>query len=205
MYLRFSTFFSSVQESPWYTEFLTPVVEQIVPNANLLDIGTGSGKLLQLAASKRKAICTGTDTDSQMLDEAVKKLNGTNARLIKTEKQEPLPFSSNSFDCVTICNLLFLLDDKSASQIIDEAFRVLKPTGKLIVLTPTGANNIQKLAQQYHSIQNLSIYLWYLTTKRKAREWTVKQKLLKYSRLNNLKYKQTLVLQGFAEIGILEK
>jgi ubiquinone/menaquinone biosynthesis C-methylase UbiE len=71
-----NSFFSNVQEAPWYVEFLEPVVSQIPPFTKVLDIGTGSGKLLQLLLNEKNSDCTGIDTSESMLAEAEKKLKG---------------------------------------------------------------------------------------------------------------------------------
>jgi hypothetical protein len=41
--MSFSTFFSTLQEAPWYRSFINPVIDEINTSGKLLDIGTGSG------------------------------------------------------------------------------------------------------------------------------------------------------------------
>lgn len=139
--MTFAKFFSGVQESPWYRQFLNPVVEEVEEGAVLLDIGTGSGKLLQILTKDRRVKCVGVDTSPSMLQEAKKKLVGMSAELYEIKAQAPLPFEPNSFDQVTICNVLFNLPTSSVDLILEEAFRVLKKGGKVLVLTPTGNGN----------------------------------------------------------------
>jgi len=47
-----------------------------------------------------------------------------------------LPFANESFDLVTSIELIEHLSSQHATQTIKEAYRVLKPNGKLIVTTP---------------------------------------------------------------------
>ncbi|MCB9211583.1 MAG: class I SAM-dependent methyltransferase [Ignavibacteriales bacterium] len=202
--MNFSTFFSLVQEAPWYRQFLNPVIDEINKEADLLDIGTGTGKLLQILSEENKVNCYGTDTSSSMLEEAKKKLRNTNVKLQKLEANERLPFENNRFEFITICNVLFNLTQNSIDHILMEALRVLKRGGKIIVLTPTGKGNIITLTKRYLSIKNLGIYIWFYATKRRADLWTKDKYLLEFSK-QNLTYKHKNILNGFAQVEVLEK
>ncbi len=70
--MKFSKFFSNIQEAPWYRSFLNPVINEIGVEGKVLDIGTGSGKLIQILSTENALDCTGVDTNSEMLDEAKK-------------------------------------------------------------------------------------------------------------------------------------
>ena len=82
--MKFSKFFSNLQEAPWYRAFLNPVIDQIGTEGKLLDIGTGSGKLIQILATEKGLDCVGVDTDSNMLTEAKEKLKNMMKRKFKT-------------------------------------------------------------------------------------------------------------------------
>jgi len=107
--MKFSKFFSNIQETPWYRSFLNPVINEIRREGKLLDIGTGSGKLIQIISKEKHINCIGVDTNSEMLKEAKIKLKGTNTRLLKIKANTKLPFNDNSFSYVTICSVLFHL------------------------------------------------------------------------------------------------
>ncbi len=204
--MSFSTFFSKLQESPWYYDFLSPIINSIDNDSTLLDIGTGSGKMLQLLFEKKQVTGVGVDTSASMLEEAKKKLQNTKFLLKQIDAGKDYPFKNNSFDYVTICSVLFnLKNQKSVDQILSEALRVLKKGGKIIILTPTGKGNIFKLTKHYFSIKNKSIYIWYNATKRNGKTWTKEMYLSKYSAKNNLTYKQKEVLNGFAQIETIIK
>ena len=81
--MKFSKFFSNLQEALWYRSFLNPVINEIGIKGKLLDIGTGSGKLIQILSTEIGMDCTGVDTNSKMLAEAKKKLRNINAELIE--------------------------------------------------------------------------------------------------------------------------
>ena len=94
-YLSFSHFFSKVQETHWYREFLTPVLDEISFGASVLDIGTGSGKLLGLLRKLKEVHATGIDTNQNMLDEAMLKVGSLGVALQKVEPGEKLNIKKN--------------------------------------------------------------------------------------------------------------
>ena len=199
----FSNFFSYVQETPWYYQFLSPVVDEIDQGSKLLDIGTGTGKLLQMAVKKKNVNGIGIDTDESMLHKAKKKLNNVNVELIKIESTNNYPFKNHVFETITICNVLFNLDHNSNIDILTEVLRILKKEGKIVVLTPTGISNLFSLTKNYFSLNNLSIYIWFYATRNRAGPWTKNKLLFKFSEKNNLKYKKKIILNGFAQVEII--
>ena len=66
-------FFRYVQDAPWYSHFLNPVLQSLqnLPeNAKVLDVGTGAGKLLERGLSQTSLRWEGADIDPAMLAEA---------------------------------------------------------------------------------------------------------------------------------------
>lgn len=201
----FSKFFSSLQEAPWYRQFLNPVLDEISKDSSLIDIGTGSGKMLEILYKEKNVKSVGTDTESHMLTEAKKKLRNTNAELHLIPSGDDLPFGNNSFDNVTICSVLFHMKEKDIDHILNNSLQVLKEGGKIIVLTPTGNGNIVKLSKNYFSSKNTGIYIWYNATKNRARQWTKRKYLSEYASKHKLDYKSKIVMNGFAQLELLEK
>lgn len=202
--MNFSNFFSTVQESKWYQEFLRPVVEEVSDHSKLLDIGTGSGKLLQILTKEKNADCTGVDTSESMLAEARIKLKNQSVKLIKIEPDTPLPFETNSFDSISICNVLFHMKEANVHFILNEAKRVLKKGGKIIVLTPTGQKGWLRLTFAFLSWSNRSIYIWYFATKKNATTWLDKGYLPAYAQAQKLNYQHRITLRGFAQVETLQ-
>lgn len=196
--MKFSSFFSKLQEAPWYRLFLNPVIDTIENNSNVLDIGTGSGKMLEILAKEKNALCTGTDTDINMLSEAQLKLDGTTVALVLTEAGKPLPFKNKKFDYITICSVLFHLDELTIHNMLNEYVQLLNKNGKIIILTPTGDKNLITLSKHFFSIKNTTIYIWYLATKRKAKLWQTNQYIKKYTTQKKRNYRQETVMNGFA-------
>jgi ubiquinone/menaquinone biosynthesis C-methylase UbiE len=140
----------------------TPSANQEV--SNILEIGCSVGRWIgTLAEQHPKATCWGIDYSYQMLKQAnrfwVKREElsvdlsdkGFSELLIKGKqldnlqfglaKAEKLPFDENSQDLVLNSFLIDRLENPTAA--LEEMYRVLKPKGKLIVITPL---NFQKTA-----------------------------------------------------------
>ena len=203
--MNFSTFFSKLQESPWYYQFLTPVLNEIDSGSIILDIGAGSGKMLQLLSEEKQVTGVGIDTDQSMLDEAKKKLANTTIQLQQINAGEDYPYGDASFDGVTICNVLFNLKEEAVNHILSEALRVVRTNGKIIILTPTGKSNSINLTRHFFSLKNTGIYIWYNATKKSAKTWSKEKYLHKYSTDHNLAYTKKITLKGFAQVEIITK
>ena len=203
--MKFSKFFSNLQESPWYREFLNPVMNCVGINSTLLDIGTGSGKMLEILFLEKNVNSVGTDTNRDMLNEAKIKLKNTTAELHLIKPGEPLKFEKHRFDYITICNVLFNLKKPAIDFMVEDALSLLKKNGQLLILTPTGKGNSIKLTRHYLSYKNKGIYVWYRATKKSAKNWTSENYLAGYTAKNKLKYKREFVMNGFAQLEIIER
>jgi ubiquinone/menaquinone biosynthesis C-methylase UbiE len=203
--MKFSKFFSSLQEAPWYRSFLNPVIDEIGTKGRLLDIGTGSGKLIQILSTENGVDCIGVDTDADMLIEAKKKLENLNVELVEIQPDTKLPFENNSFDYITICSVLFHLSEDSIDEMLKDSLQLLKEDGEIIILTPTGKENIWKLTKHFFSLKNRGVYIWYRATKKRALRWTAENYLAEYAARHELKYKRDVVMHGFAQLEVLNK
>jgi len=103
------------------------------PFDSLLDLGTGTGRLLELLAPVY-ARAIGVDASSDML--AVARANLDRAGVANAQVRlgdiQHLPFVRNSFDVVTIHQVLHYLDEPERA--IAEAARVLRPGGRLLIV-----------------------------------------------------------------------
>jgi len=170
-----------------------------------LDIGTGSGKMLEILFNEKNVYSAGTDTNKDMLKEAEEKLRNTSAKLHLIPAGEKLPFEKGSFDYVTVCSVLFHLKEKEIDHLLMGSLQVLKDAGRLIVLTPTGKGNMIKLSKNFFSLKNKSIFIWYRATKKRALIWSMNQYLKQFAANNKLKYKSQIVMHGFAQLEIISK
>ena len=103
------------------------------PFDSLLDLGTGTGRLLEfLAPLYARAI--GIDASADMLAVARANLDrtGVTRAQVRLGDIQHLPFVRNSFDVVTIHQVLHYLDEPERA--IAEAARVLRPGGRLLIV-----------------------------------------------------------------------
>lgn len=109
--------------------FLAATAPQV---GRLLDIGTGTGRLLEILAPSA-CLATGIDRSPEMLRLARGKLaaEGGQAAELRQADMRSLPFADGSFDTVTMQHVLHYSDDPAA--VLGEAARVVAPGGRLLV------------------------------------------------------------------------
>jgi ubiquinone/menaquinone biosynthesis C-methylase UbiE len=205
--------FIKATRSGWYPEFLKPVVDSVLANPTykqILDIGTGPGTLPQLLIAKNLAVqITGIDTSKNMIEVARKSVSHNNVFFQHQQENASLPFATQQFDAVTFCSVLFLLDDNTKSMLMNEALRVLKPEGKIIVLTPSGEKAILsalfEVWRYRFSVNNFTFLIWKLATTRRARKWKRQKWLENYALNNELKYTVSLAFNNNATVEIISK
>ncbi len=127
---RFHDSFSSGSERRWFSkwkrQFFSPL------KGNILEVGIGTGKSIEFY--NNDAQVTGIDFSGKMLQKAKEKLvkSGKGNIVLKQGNVETLEFEDNTFDyVVTSCVFCSVPDPVKG---LKEIKRVLKPTGKLIML-----------------------------------------------------------------------
>ena len=103
------------------------------PVQALLDIGTGTGRILELL-SPRIGRGVGIDQSHEMLAVARANLERTKCENCQVRQADlyRLPFAESDFDAAVIHQVLHFLDEPGAA--IHEAARVLAPGGRLLVI-----------------------------------------------------------------------
>jgi ArsR family transcriptional regulator len=103
------------------------------PFSRLLDIGTGTGRVLELLAPRIER-GVGVDRSHEKLSIARAKLErgGNSHCQVRHGDLFNLPFEPGSFDLVTIHQVLHYLDDPGAA--VSEAARMLSPGGRLLIV-----------------------------------------------------------------------
>ena len=113
---------------------------ELSANANVLDLGCGTGRLLNRLANQFPEITgTGLDLSPQMLRVA-RQNNRHRPRLIYLEgNAENLPFVEGQFDAVF--NTISFLHYPQPDQVLKEVARVLSPGGKFYLVDITFNNS----------------------------------------------------------------
>jgi len=126
-----SEVYDVVLEFPFYFQHLNEVLNHLAPQNNgiYLDLGCGTGNLLALARDNGYTFI-GVDLSSGMLKKAKEK--GIE-NLVKADVTR-LPFRNDCFDGITSVNVLYQL--KEPNKFLQEIYRVLKASGKIILSTP---------------------------------------------------------------------
>lgn len=106
----------------------------------LLDIGSGTGYLINLLSEKHEAQYTGLDLSPNMIKVANEK-NIKNATFIEGVSDN-LPFEDNTFDVVTCSQSFHHYPD--TDKALKEAYRVLKPNG-IYIISDTGVGPLKKV------------------------------------------------------------
>lgn len=100
---------------------------------DLLDIGTGTGRIVQVCAP-RVGRAIGVDLSREMLMVARSNLERAKLRncMVRHGNMYQLPLSGDSFDVVTVHQVLHYAEQPA--EVIREAARVLRPGGRLVVV-----------------------------------------------------------------------
>ena len=100
---------------------------------DVLEIGCGAGRIAAALAPMCRS-WVGADISARMLAHASKRLRKVpNARLVQLSSVSLVQFKDNSFDAVYCTSVFGHLDEMDRWQYIREAFRVLRPGGRLLV------------------------------------------------------------------------
>lgn len=116
---------------------------------HLLDIGTGTGRLLATLASEARS-ATGVDRSPEMLRLARGKLadSGSQAAQLVQADMLALPFADARFDTVILQHVLHFADNPAAA--LRETARVMAPAGKLLVADYAAHDHEQLRTEMQH-------------------------------------------------------
>jgi ubiquinone/menaquinone biosynthesis C-methylase UbiE len=104
-------------------------VRELGTAGHALDLGGGDGRLAALLDAHEVTLA---DVSSVALDRARRRL--PEARVVKHEAGASLPLDDSSFDLVLCANVLAHVHD--LQLLLSEARRVLRPGGRLAIVTP---------------------------------------------------------------------
>ena len=126
----------------WERECLKRALGKSLTGKNALDIGCGTGRI-SLTLAKLGANVTSLDLSMVMLEhlksEARRKKVASRITTIESSADR-LPLGDNLFDIVTCFGLLEHLPPAVRRKTISEAFRVLKPNGRMFAVVNNSRN-----------------------------------------------------------------
>ncbi len=125
----------------WERQVLLKYLGQKMRGKRVLDLGAGIGRISLLLA-KRGSEVVALDNSGAMLDKLAK--SAVSARLTKRvttvhAESSNLPFNDRSFDVIICFGLLEHLPEEERTRTLQEAVRVLKPAGRILVVV----NNVE--------------------------------------------------------------
>jgi len=114
-----------------------------IKKISTLDVGSGTGILIEQLISKNNIEIYGLDLSPEMVKASRKKFSKNKNVEITLGSAVKMPFKNNSFDYIT-CSHSFHHHPNS-HQSLKEMYRVLKPQGKIIILDASRDGIIQRL------------------------------------------------------------
>ena len=121
-----------------------------IPNpGQLLDIGTGTGRVVELLAPRAKQ-ALGVDASKAMLALARSRLSGEQFAhcAVRQADMYRLPLANASFDTAVLQMVLHYAEDPAG--VVAETVRVLRPGGRLIVIDLAAHNRTDLAAKLAH-------------------------------------------------------
>ena len=153
--------------SKWYDRFggseWPHIVEGLrllnaLPGERVLEVGCGTGRsliALAHAVGSTGQVC-GIDLSPGMIDvarEQVSKANSINTVTLNRGSAVHLPYAASSFDAIFSSFMLDLIDTPDIPLVLDEMRRVLKPGGRVGLVSMSKAcegNVIVKVYERFH-------------------------------------------------------
>lgn len=132
------------------------------PLGRLLDIGTGTGRMLELLGPRAEC-ATGIDLSREMLALARARLSAAGLAhcALRQADMTRLPYGPASFDLITLSMVLHYADDPP--EVLAEAARVLAPGGTLAIidLAPHGDDAlVRRLAHRWAGFPAPQLAAW---------------------------------------------
>ena len=142
--LRAETYDSHFSFTFWTLKKLVSML-QLGRSSCLLDLACGTGWLVRYAARlcRGRGEFFGVDVSSKMIEKAQSSSAGYANVHFRKANVEQLPFSDDSFDFITCSNAFHHFSNPA--NVLGEAYRVLKPRGRIYILDATADDFVTKI------------------------------------------------------------
>lgn len=115
---------------------------------DLLDIGCGQGRLLKLLASRaQRVVGVDIDSDARQIARAEMLLAGLPNCTLRQGDMYSLPFADGEFDTIILDDVLAGADEPK--RVVDEALRLLKDGGRILLLESVGDGQVAELQRRF--------------------------------------------------------
>lgn len=118
------------------------LAEKWIQGKSVLDYGCGSGYGAAKLAERAFSVCA-VDVSEEAISYARKHYGKPNLSFERIQPELDLPYSSNQFDVVTSFQVIEHVSDDN--HYIREAYRVLKPGGVFLIITPDRTHRLLPL------------------------------------------------------------
>jgi len=116
-----------------YPALFGAVLSFVEPNTSLIDFGCGNGYFLNLVNKSKKGMkLMGLDISTVAISQ-LKEFYGIDG-IVSKLPEVAYPIENESFDYVTMLDLLEHIDEEK--EVMNNAFRILKPGGEVMVAVP---------------------------------------------------------------------
>jgi len=119
-------------QSAWHNLKFKFLKEKIPAKNFHLDYGCGPGTFLNYLKVKKKV---GIDISKNQIKYAKKHYNNKNTKFISVNLSK-IPFDDNTFDSISLVELIEHLEAKEINKILDICYKKLKKNGKIFITTP---------------------------------------------------------------------
>ncbi len=118
------------------------------PVGDLIDIGSGQGRILKLLASRaQRAVGVDIDSNARRFARAELLLAGVSNCTLRRGDMYELPFPEDEFDTIILDDVLTGAERPTA--VLDEARRLLRPGGRLLLLASVDSRAASQLGQRF--------------------------------------------------------
>lgn len=128
-------------------------ITDIPKDVKVLDMGAGTGNITRRLLADKERLIVAMENNPIMLsflrhrcaDQIRYDDQGNGVMIVKQDITSLIGISDNYFDFVIMNNVLYSLDEKSATSCLNEVYRVLKPQGEVRISGPQKKTNLKKL------------------------------------------------------------